>query len=74
MNLFVVCCRYHSVSFLLCDQVLHVVFVFLPLLWTLGVLAPADTFLLYALEQGHVFLFGGSYMASDLRWAYILEQ
>ncbi|WAR18991.1 PCX4-like protein [Mya arenaria] len=59
--------RYHSGSFLLVNQVLHVFFVLLPLLWMAGLLAPVDTFLLYALEQGHVFLFGGSFMASDLR-------
>lgn len=46
---------------------MHVVFVFLPVFWTLGVLAPVDTFLLYVLEQGHVHLFGGSHMASDIR-------
>jgi len=59
--------RFHSTSFLLTDQVMHVVFVFLPVFWTLGVLAPVDTFLLYVLEQTHVHLFGGSYTASDIR-------
>ena len=59
--------RYHSTDFLLTNQVLHILFVFLPLFWVLGILAPVDTFLLYALEQTHVFLFGGSFMASDLR-------
>lgn len=61
--------RYHTDRFLLADQVLHVVFLFLPVFWVFGVLAPVDTFLMYVLEQCHVFLFGGSYMASDIRYA-----
>ncbi|XP_052272587.1 pecanex-like protein 4 isoform X3 [Dreissena polymorpha] len=59
--------RFHDSNFLLTNQVLHVFFVCLPVFWTLGVLSPVDAFLLYLLEQAHVFLFGGSYMASDLR-------
>lgn len=64
--------RFLSTDFLLTNQVLHVIFIFLPLFWTLGVLSPVDAFILYVFEQAHVFLFGGSFMASDIRLCVML--
>ncbi len=55
-------------SLTLANQILHVVFVFLPVLWTVGLLPPVDALLLWLLEQGHVIFFGGSPMASNHRY------
>lgn len=52
--------------FALTNQVLHVVFVCLPLAWALGLLPPLDAVFLWLLEQALLVLFGGSPMASDL--------
>ncbi|KAM4540959.1 pecanex-like protein 4 [Fundulus diaphanus] len=49
------------------SQTLHVVFVFLPLLWALGVLPPLDALLLWGMEQALVFGLGGSPMSSNIR-------
>ncbi|XP_066550869.1 pecanex-like protein 4 [Amia ocellicauda] len=49
------------------SQVLHVVFLFLPLLWALGVLSPVDALFLWGMEQVLVFGLGGSPMSTDLR-------
>lgn len=63
------CYRYESQStFLITNQALHVLFVFLPVLWTCGFLPPVDCFFLWMGEQIHVYLLGGSPMASDLRY------
>ncbi|KAG7277328.1 hypothetical protein CRUP_005862 [Coryphaenoides rupestris] len=51
----------------LASQVLHVLFLFLPLLWALGMLSPLDALLLWAMEQTLVFGLGGSPMSSNLR-------
>ncbi|MEQ2306635.1 hypothetical protein AMECASPLE_010230 [Ameca splendens] len=51
----------------LASQTLHVVFVFLPLLWALGVLPPLDALLLWGMEQALVFGLGGSPMSSNIR-------
>lgn len=51
----------------LASQVLHVLFLFLPLLWALGVLPPLDALLLWGMEQALVFGLGGSPMSSNLR-------
>ncbi|KAM3595359.1 uncharacterized protein V6R79_022366 [Siganus canaliculatus] len=51
----------------LASQVLHVLFLFLPLLWALGILPPLDALLLWGMEQSLVFGFGGSPMSSNLR-------
>ncbi|MEQ2180489.1 hypothetical protein GOODEAATRI_001716 [Goodea atripinnis] len=51
----------------LASQTLHVVFVFLPLLWALGVLPPLDALLLWSMEQALVFGLGGSPMSSNIR-------
>ncbi|XP_056151642.1 pecanex-like protein 4 [Lampris incognitus] len=49
------------------NQVLHVLFLFLPLLWALGLLSPPDALLLWVMEQVLVFGFGGSPMSSNFR-------
>ncbi|KAK6181580.1 hypothetical protein SNE40_009406 [Patella caerulea] len=54
-------------EFMLTNQILHVVFVCLPVLWICGVLPPVDCLFLWLLEQVHIFLLGGSPMASDAR-------
>lgn len=51
----------------LASQVLHVLFLFLPLLWALGILPPLDALLLWGMEQTLVFCLGGSPMSSNLR-------
>ncbi|XP_062325580.1 pecanex-like protein 4 isoform X2 [Osmerus eperlanus] len=51
----------------LISQVLHVLFLLLPLLWALGMLSPLDALLLWAMEQSLVFGLGGSPMSSNLR-------
>ena len=42
-------------------------FLFLPLLWALGMLSPLDALLLWGMEQTLVFGLGGSPMSSNLR-------
>ncbi|KAJ8290318.1 hypothetical protein GJAV_G00011360 [Gymnothorax javanicus] len=49
------------------NQVLHVLFLFLPLLWALGVLSPLDALLLWGMEQVLVFGLGGSPMSTNFR-------
>ncbi|XP_038071553.1 pecanex-like protein 4 [Patiria miniata] len=56
----------------LVNQILHVVFVFLPVLWVIGLLPPVDALLLWLGEQTLVLLFGGSPVASDLRLILML--
>lgn len=51
----------------LASQILHVLFLFLPLLWALGMLPPLDALLLWGMEQILVFGLGGSPMSSNLR-------
>ncbi|KAM6969631.1 pecanex-like protein 4 [Tautogolabrus adspersus] len=51
----------------LASQILHVLFLFLPLLWALGILPPLDALLLWGMEQALVFGLGGSPMSSNLR-------
>ncbi|CAH1791455.1 unnamed protein product [Owenia fusiformis] len=58
--------RYYP-EFLVTNQVLHIVFVFLPLLWMLGILPPLDACFFWIFEQSLVLLFGGTPMASDIR-------
>lgn len=67
---FLLCCRF-SGSFhelLLASQVLHVLFLFLPLLWAFGLLPPLDALLLWGMEQALVFGLGGSPMSSNIRY------
>nr|XP_006632384.1 PREDICTED: pecanex-like protein 4 [Lepisosteus oculatus]XP_015205652.1 PREDICTED: pecanex-like protein 4 [Lepisosteus oculatus]XP_015205653.1 PREDICTED: pecanex-like protein 4 [Lepisosteus oculatus]XP_015205654.1 PREDICTED: pecanex-like protein 4 [Lepisosteus oculatus]XP_015205655.1 PREDICTED: pecanex-like protein 4 [Lepisosteus oculatus] len=49
------------------NQVLHVLFLFLPLLWALGMLSPVDALFLWGMEQTLVFGLGGSPMSTNLR-------
>ncbi|KAG9274958.1 pecanex-like protein 4 [Astyanax mexicanus] len=49
------------------SQVLHVLFVALPVLWALGMLSPVDALLLWAMEQILVHGLGGSPMATNHR-------
>ncbi|XP_061599052.1 pecanex-like protein 4 [Cololabis saira] len=51
----------------LASQTLHVLFLFLPLLWALGILPPLDALLLWGMEQALVFGLGGSPMSSNFR-------
>ncbi|XP_069772406.1 pecanex-like protein 4 [Narcine bancroftii] len=48
-------------------QILHIIFVFLPILWAVGILPPVDALVLWVLEQLLEFVFGGSPMATNLR-------
>ncbi|KAK3580880.1 hypothetical protein CHS0354_032942 [Potamilus streckersoni] len=64
--------RFLSTDFLLVNQVLHIIFIFLPLFWTIGFLSPVDTFFLWLFEQAHVFILGGSFMASNIRLIVML--
>lgn len=48
-------------------QILHVIFVFLPILWAIGILPPVDALVLWVLEQVLEFVFGGSPMATNIR-------
>ena len=50
------------------NQALHIVFACLPLLWVLGVLPPLEALLLWMGEQVHVYMLGGSPMASNIRY------
>uniref|UniRef100_A0A8C5N1Z4 Pecanex-like protein n=1 Tax=Leptobrachium leishanense TaxID=445787 RepID=A0A8C5N1Z4_9ANUR len=49
------------------NQVLHIVFLFFPFLWSLGILPPLDALVLWGLEQTLEFVLGGSPMSSNLR-------
>ncbi|XP_068110531.1 pecanex-like protein 4 [Hyperolius riggenbachi] len=49
------------------NRVLHVVFLFLPFLWALGILPPLDALVLWGMEQTLEFVLGGSPMSSNLR-------
>ncbi|XP_006864653.1 PREDICTED: pecanex-like protein 4-like [Chrysochloris asiatica] len=49
------------------NQILHILFIFLPFLWALGTLPPPDALLLWALEQVLEFGLGGSPMSTHLR-------
>ncbi|XP_071963910.1 pecanex-like protein 4 [Antedon mediterranea] len=58
--------QWYDDSYLLVNQILHVVFIFLPLLWSLAVLPPLDALLLWLMEQC-LSILGGSPVAGDLR-------
>ncbi|XP_005399243.1 PREDICTED: pecanex-like protein 4 isoform X2 [Chinchilla lanigera] len=49
------------------NQILHILFVFLPFLWALGTLPPPDALFLWAVEQVLEFGLGGSSMSTHLR-------
>ncbi|XP_028678221.1 pecanex-like protein 4 [Erpetoichthys calabaricus] len=48
------------------NQVLHIIFLFLPLLWAFGVLSPVDALFLWGMEQTLVFGLGGSPMSTNI--------
>ncbi|XP_066244369.1 pecanex-like protein 4 isoform X2 [Saccopteryx leptura] len=49
------------------NQILHILFIFLPFLWALGILPPPDALFLWAMEQILEFGLGGSSMSTHLR-------
>ncbi|XP_044520809.1 pecanex-like protein 4 [Gracilinanus agilis] len=49
------------------NQIFHILFVFLPILWAMGTLPPPDALFLWAMEQVLEFGLGGSPMSSHLR-------
>ncbi|XP_007947265.2 pecanex-like protein 4 [Orycteropus afer afer] len=49
------------------NQILHILFIFLPFLWALGTLPPPDALLFWAMEQVLEFGLGGSPMSSHQR-------
>ncbi|NXX38289.1 PCX4 protein, partial [Tricholaema leucomelas] len=49
------------------NQILHVVFLFLPFLWAVGVLPPLDALFLWGMEQLLEFGLGGSPMSSNTK-------
>ncbi|KAK6481442.1 pecanex-like protein 4 [Huso huso] len=49
------------------NQALHIIFLFLPLLWALGILSPVDAVFLWGMEQTLVFGLGGSAMSTNIR-------
>ncbi|XP_033706979.1 pecanex-like protein 4 isoform X3 [Tursiops truncatus] len=49
------------------NQILHILFIFLPFLWALGTLPPPDALFLWAMEQVLEFGLGGSSMSTHLR-------
>ncbi|KAM5129508.1 pecanex-like protein 4 isoform 1-T2 [Mantella aurantiaca] len=54
-------------ALVLANKILHVVFLFLPFLWALGILPPLDALVLWGMEQTQQFVLGGSPMSSNLR-------
>ncbi|KAM3853961.1 pecanex-like protein 4 isoform 1-T3 [Vipera latastei] len=51
----------------LINQVLHIIFLSLPVLWTLGILPPLDALFLWGMEQVLELGLGGSPMSSNVR-------
>ncbi|XP_070275010.1 pecanex-like protein 4 [Myotis yumanensis] len=49
------------------NQILHILFIFLPFLWALGILPPPDALFLWSMEQVLAFGLGGSSMSTHLR-------
>ncbi|XP_072424488.1 pecanex-like protein 4 [Chiloscyllium punctatum] len=49
------------------NQIFHIIFVFLPVIWAVGILPPVDALFLWVLEQVLEFGLGGSPMATNLR-------
>uniref|UniRef100_A0A8C8RAC6 Pecanex-like protein n=1 Tax=Pelusios castaneus TaxID=367368 RepID=A0A8C8RAC6_9SAUR len=49
------------------NQILHIIFPFLPFLWALGILPPLDALFLWGMEQVLEFGLGGSPMSSNRR-------
>eukprot|EP00071_Canis_lupus_P044214 XP_022277771.1 pecanex-like protein 4 isoform X2 [Canis lupus familiaris] len=53
------------------NQILHILFIFLPFLWALGTLPPPDALFLWAMEQVLEFGLGGSSMSTHL-WLLVM--
>ncbi|XP_004681876.1 PREDICTED: pecanex-like protein 4 [Condylura cristata] len=53
------------------NQILHILFIFLPFLWALGILPPPDALFLWAMEQVLEFGLGGSSVSTQL-WLLIM--
>ncbi|XP_062486767.1 pecanex-like protein 4 isoform X3 [Pezoporus occidentalis] len=49
------------------NQILHIVFLFLPFLWAMGILPPLDALFLWGMEQLLAFGLGGSPMSSNTK-------
>ncbi|NWV77679.1 PCX4 protein, partial [Dasyornis broadbenti] len=49
------------------NQILHILFLFLPLLWAVGILPPLDALFLWGMEQLLEFGLGGSPMSSNTK-------
>ncbi|NXD98713.1 PCX4 protein, partial [Chaetorhynchus papuensis] len=49
------------------NQILHILFLFLPLLWAMGILPPLDALFLWGMEQLLEFGLGGSPMSSNTK-------
>ncbi|XP_054684860.1 pecanex-like protein 4 isoform X2 [Grus americana] len=49
------------------NQILHIVFLFLPFLWAMGILPPLDALFLWGMEQLLEFGLGGSPMSSNTK-------
>ncbi|KFZ47512.1 Pecanex-like 4, partial [Antrostomus carolinensis] len=49
------------------NQILHVIFLFLPFLWAMGILPPLDALFLWGMEQLLEFGLGGSPMSSNTK-------
>lgn len=49
------------------SQVLHLLFLALPVLWALGLLSPLDALILWLMEQTLIYALGGSAMATNRR-------
>lgn len=54
-------------ALVLANKVLHIIFLFLPFLWALGILPPLDALVLWGMEQILEYTLGGSPMSSNLR-------
>lgn len=49
------------------NQILHILFLFLPFLWAMGILPPLDALFLWGMEQLLEFGLGGSPMSSNTK-------
>lgn len=52
------------------SQVMHVLFLVLPVLWALGMLPPLDALVLWIMEQSLIHTLGGSAMATNRRYRH----
>lgn len=55
----------------LANQIAHVTFATLPVLWGMGLLSHMEPLALWACEQLLIHAFSGSAMASGLRWVFV---